>query len=227
MYLSYQAKALYRLLGNNTISFDHKSYDYPEDIPNIILDGRRINVFSVHFVYGGTGLSCELDDKFLREVIIKTDNADCRIDDAEFDKILNRYGLDMLFHDMYYESDESGDIGDYELDFLGLYPENIEDYEGLSKNEMVADIANTIRNKNTDGWEFPAETFILLNYCGSPIRTELKCLTIREISRTDGETIVELYSVDNERKEEDYSENLEHFSIEEVRRIYAIFKTIS
>ena len=91
MYLSYQAKALYRLLGNSTISFDHKSYDYPEDIPNIILDGRRINVFSVHFVYGGTGLSCELDDKFLREVVIKTDNADCRIDDAEFLKLVTGY----------------------------------------------------------------------------------------------------------------------------------------
>ena len=227
MYLKYQAKALYRLLGNSTISFDHKSYDYPEDIPNIILDGRRINVFSVHFVYGGTGLFCELDDKFLHEVTIKTDNADCQIDDCVFDRTLCLYGLDGLFRDMYYESYESGDIGDYELDFLGLYPENIEDYKGLSKNEMVADIANTIRNKYSDGWDFPAETFILLNLWGSPIRTELKHLTIRENSRSEGGVIVELYSIDDEREEEQYTDNLEDFSIEEIRKIYAIFKTIS
>lgn len=223
MYLKYQAKALYRLVGNQTIRFDHKSYDCVEDIPHIILDGRRINVFSVQFIHNGSALCCELDDEFLNEVTIKVVNADCGMD-CVFDRTLNLYGIDELFHDMYYETDESGDIGDYELDFLGLYPENLEKYKYLSKNEMLTDIGNTIENTGNSAWSFPPETFILLNLWGSSIRTELKFITIRENSRSEGGVIVELYSIDDEREEEQYTDNLEDFSIEEIRRIYAIFK---
>ena len=49
MYLKYQAKALYRLLNNNSVLFDHKSYDDPDEIPHIVLDGRRIDVYSLNF----------------------------------------------------------------------------------------------------------------------------------------------------------------------------------
>lgn len=224
MYLKYQAKALYRLIGNRTISFDHNSYDLAEDIPNIIHDGRRINVFSVQFIRNGSALCCGLDDKILCEVTIKLFNNEHEIGDAEFDKILNGYGLDQLFHDMYYETNESGDIGDYELDFLGLYPENLEEYEGLSKNEMLADIANTMKNNATASWAFPAYTFVQLNLWGTPTQTDLRFLFIREPSRVDGETIIELYSIDDERDDEQYTDNLNDFSVEEIRTIYAIFK---
>lgn len=224
MYLKYQAKALYRLIGNSTISFDHKSYDLAEDIPNIIHDGRRMNVFSVQFIRNGSALCCELDDKILCEVTIKLFNNDYEIGDTEFDEILNGYGLDQLFHDIYYETDESGDIGDYELDFLGLYPENLEEYEGLSKNEMLADIVKTMTSNCTTSWAFPANTFVSLNLWGNPTKTDLRFLFIRETSRVDGKTIIELYSIDDERDEEQYTDNLEEFSVEEIRTIYAIFK---
>ena len=223
MYLKYQAKALYRLIGNRTISFDHKSYDLAEDIPHIILDGRRINVFSVQFIHNGSALCCELDDEFLNEVTIKVVNTDCGMD-CVFDKTLNLYGLDQLFHDMYYETDESGDIGDYELDFLGLYPENLEEYEGLAKNEMLADIVKTMTSNGTTSWAFPANTFVSLNLWGIPTKTDLRFIFIRETSRMDGKTIIELYSIDDEREEEQYTDNLEEFSVEEIRAIYAIFK---
>lgn len=223
MYLKYQAKALYRLIGNRTISFDHKSYDLAEDIPHIILDGRRINVFSVQFIHNGSALCCELDDEFLNEVTIKVVNTDCGMD-CVFDKTLNLYGLDQLFHDMYYETDESGDIGDYELDFLGLYPENLEEYEGLAKNEMLADIVKTMTSNGTTSWAFPANTFVSLNLWGIPTKTDLRFIFIRETSRMDGKTIIELYSIDDEREEEQYTDNLEEFSVEEIRTIYAIFK---
>lgn len=224
MYLKYQAKALYRLIGNRVISFDHKSYDYAEDIPHIIHDGRRINVYSVQFIHNGAALCCDLDDKILCEVIIKLVNNDCEISDAEFDRILQIKCLDQLFHDIYYETDESGDIGDYEVDFLGLYPENLEEYEGLSKNEMLADIANTMTNNATASWAFPANTFVNLNLWGTPTTTDLRFLFIRESSRVDGETIIELYSIDDERDDEQYTDNLKDFSVEEIRTIYAIFK---
>lgn len=224
MYLKNQAKALYKLIGNQTIYFDHKSYDNAEDIPCIIHDGRRINVYSVQFTHNGSALCCELDDKILREVTIKLVNNDYEIGDTEFEKILQNKCLDQLFHDMYYETDESGDIGDYELDFLELYPENLEEYEGLSKNEMLADIANTMRNNATSSWAFPANTFVSLNLWGIPTTTDLRFLFIRESSRVDGETIIELYSIDDERDDEQYTDNLEEFSIEEIRTIYAIFK---
>ena len=224
MYLKYQAKALYRLIGNRVISFDHKSYDYVEDIPHIIHDGRRINVYSVQFIHNGAALCCDLDDKILCEVIIKLVNNDCEISDAEFDRILQIKCLDQLFHDIYYETDESGDIGDYEVDFLGLYPENLEEYEGLSKNEMLADIANTMTNNATASWAFPANTFVNLNLWGTPTTTDLRFLFIRESSRVDGETIIELYSIDDERDDEQYTDNLKDFSVEEIRTIYAIFK---
>ena len=223
MYLKYQAKALYRLVGNQTICFDHKSYDCVEDIPHIILDGRRINVFSVQFIHNGSALCCELDDEFLNEVTIKVVNTDCGMD-CVFDRTLNLYGLDQLFHDIYYETDESGDIGDYELDFLGLYPENLEEYEGLAKNEMLADIVKTMTSNGTTSWAFPANTFVSLNLWGIPTKTDLRFLFIRETSRVDGKTIIELYSIDDERDEEQYTDNLEEFSVEEIRTIYAIFK---
>lgn len=224
MYLKYQAKALYRLIGNRTISFDHKSYDYAEDIPHIIHDGRRINVYSVQFIHNGAALCCGLDDKILCEVTIKLVNNVCEISDADFEGILQIKCLDQLFHDIYYETNESGDIGDYELDFLGLYPENLEEYEGLSKNEMLADIAKTMTNNATASWAFPADTFIHLNLWGTPTQTDLRFLFIREPSREDGETIIELYSIDDERDDEQYTDNLKDFSVEEIRTIYAIFK---
>ena len=223
MYLKYQAKALYRLVGNRIISFDHKSYDCVEDIPHIILDGRRINVFSVQFIHNGSALCCELDDEFLNEVTFKVVNTDCGMD-CVFDRTLNLYGIDELFHDMYYETDESGDIGDYEVDFLGLYPENLEEYEGLAKNEMLADIVKTMTSNGTTSWAFPANTFVSLNLWGIPTKTDLRFLFIRESSRVSGGTIIELFSIDDKREEEQYTDNLEDFSIEEIRRIYAIFK---
>lgn len=220
MYLKYQAKALYRLLNNNSVLFDHKSYDDPDDIPHIVLDGRRIDVYSLNFAFAGSGLRCCLKDDFLHEIIINLDNSRTKLNDEEFDKQLNSMGLDELFHDMYYETDESYSIGDYELDFLGLYPENLVGYEGLTKEEMISDIANIIGVDNS--WDFPTNTFISFLLWGIPTKTELKHFSVRE---TEGGTKeVELYSVDDVRNEEQYTDTLSEFSVEEIRQMYVIFK---
>ena len=42
-----QIKKLASLLGEKVMYFDHKSYDFAEDIPHLILDGKRENIESV------------------------------------------------------------------------------------------------------------------------------------------------------------------------------------
>lgn len=101
-YLNFRYRSFY---------FDHKSYDDAEDIPHIIFDGRRMNVMSTNFAFGGRALRCIVTDEIVFEIIINLE-----LDD---DKLME-IGIDRLLRDMYYETEESGEIGDFELDFLGM-----------------------------------------------------------------------------------------------------------
>lgn len=122
MYLKYQAKALYKLLKKRQVWFDHKSYDCPNDIPFIIIGNKRYRVDGVHFVEEGI-LDIHLSDNILTNITINFRNIG--LEDDEFDIELQRYELSGLFRDIYYETEDSWEIGDYELDFLGLLEENI------------------------------------------------------------------------------------------------------
>lgn len=113
------AKKLGTLLNGETIYFDHKSYDLAEDIPHIFRDGKRYNVESAKFSNDGTFLRLELSSWSLYAVGLDFNEGEgWTLEDIE--KVCEEMGLDALFHDIYYETDHSVEIGDYEVDFLGI-----------------------------------------------------------------------------------------------------------
>ena len=105
------AKKVGNLLKGRTIYFDFKSYDNEEDIPHIF-DGRtRCDVEVVKFNDNG--------DFF--EIITKSVGMGIGLYDIteeEFEEGANEMGLYELLRDIYYETDESQEIGDFEDDFL-------------------------------------------------------------------------------------------------------------
>ena len=105
------AKEVGNLLKGRAIYFDFKSYDNEEDIPHIF-DGRtRCNVEVVRFNDNG--------DFF--EIITKSVSMGIGLYDIteeEFEDDANEMGLYELLRDIYYETDESQEIGDFEMDFL-------------------------------------------------------------------------------------------------------------
>lgn len=118
------AKKLGSLLKEETIFFDHKSYDYAEDIPHVFMDGKRYNVVSVTFSADGMDIGIDVIDISehkldgfgisLREDLENGVTTEVILKEAE------EMGLDALFHDVYYETDYSYEIGDFETDFLGV-----------------------------------------------------------------------------------------------------------
>ena len=107
------AQKVSELFKGRTIYFDFKSYDYEDDIPHIYDGSKRCNVNCVRFNDKG--------DFF--EVI--TDTFACGISfndttEDEFDDEASEMGLYQLLKDVYYETDDSVDLGDFESDFLGI-----------------------------------------------------------------------------------------------------------
>ena len=97
---------------DGTIYFDHKSYDDETLIPHIDIDGERVLVDT--FIINRDGSQFTIisgRDSY----ILDMDAIPSEWDDDYFIEI----GLDTLLRDVYYETSESWEIGDYELDFLG------------------------------------------------------------------------------------------------------------
>lgn len=93
------------------VYFDHASYDDELDIPHIDIDGERVWVD--RFIINKDGSQFAIyagKDTY----ILDMDAIPSEWDDDYFIEI----GLDVLLRDVYYETNESGDIGDYELNFL-------------------------------------------------------------------------------------------------------------
>ena len=106
------AKQMWGLVGNNVIYFDHKSYDYQEDIPFVNIGGNKYLVDSARLDNGGMFLEIiSNDDKFTLDL----SNLPKSYTD---DFLLNECNLYALFMDMYYETEQSYEIGDFEMDFL-------------------------------------------------------------------------------------------------------------
>lgn len=91
---------------DGTIYFDHKSYDDETLIPHIDIDGVRVLVSEFTINRDGSQFS-----------IIDTDD-NSYIPEEWDDDYFIEIGLDTLLRDVYYETNESCEIGDYELDFL-------------------------------------------------------------------------------------------------------------
>ena len=127
-----QIKKLASLLEEKVLYFDHKSYDFAEDIPHLVLDGERVNVESVW-----------IDKKGLT---MNVTTADCEIclgfyEDEEntfetIDKELEECGMDEFLRDIYYEHPRSWEIGDYEDDFL-TWEENASTEETEEEEEKT------------------------------------------------------------------------------------------
>ena len=100
---------------NGIIHFDHKSYDDETLIPHIDIDGERVLVDT--FIINRDGSQFTIisgDDSYTLDM----DSIPSEWDDDYFIEI----GLDTLLRDVYYETSESWEIGDYELDFMDKYP---------------------------------------------------------------------------------------------------------
>ena len=98
---------------DGTIYFDHKSYDDETLIPHLDIDGKRVLVESFIITRDGSQFSIiDTDDNYY---ILDMDAIPEEWNDDYFIEI----GLDTLLRDVYYETAESCEIGDYELDFLG------------------------------------------------------------------------------------------------------------
>ena len=93
------------------IHFDHKSYDDQTLIPHIDIDGERVLVDT--FIINRDGSQFTIisgRDSY----ILDMDAIASEWNDDYFDQI----GMFELLQDVYYETTESYDIGDYEIDFL-------------------------------------------------------------------------------------------------------------
>lgn len=107
------AKKLAILLKGRTIHFDHKSYDDGNDIPHIFVNGERYDIDSVKISKNGEYIECYGDYKgtgvdYTFGISVAT------LTETEM------VGMDIynFFQDIYYETEESGEIGDFEDDFL-------------------------------------------------------------------------------------------------------------
>lgn len=106
-------KKLADFLKGRTIQFDFKSYDDENDIPRISDGGKWYKVESVRFNDEGDFFE------------ITTDSFACGIGlyditEEEFNEGATEMGLYELLSDVYYETEESWEIGDFETDFLNI-----------------------------------------------------------------------------------------------------------
>lgn len=110
------AKKVANLLKGRTIYFDFKSYDDENDIPHIFDGKTRCNVEVVRFNDNG-----DFFEIITESVAMGIQLYD--ITEEEFEKDANEIGLYELLMDIYYETDESQEIGDFEFDFLKTLPQ--------------------------------------------------------------------------------------------------------
>lgn len=135
-----QIKKLASLLEEKVMYFDHKSYDFAEDIPHLILDGERVNIDSVWIDKKGLSMTITTKDT---EIGLGF-NEDIENGDTfeTIDKELEECGMDEFLRDIYYEHPRSWEIGDYEDDFLtwdeNTLTEETEEEEGKAQTYRIA-----------------------------------------------------------------------------------------
>lgn len=112
------AKKLGNLLKGRTIYFDFKSYDNEEDIPHIFDGSTRCDVEVVRF--NDNGDFFEIITKSVSMGIGLYDIDENNLTEEEFEKGANEMGLYELLSNVYYETEESLELGDFESDFLGI-----------------------------------------------------------------------------------------------------------
>lgn len=111
-----QIKKLASLLEEKVMYFDHKSYDFAEDIPHLYIDGERKNIESVWIDKKGLTMTVTTNDtEFGLGFYEDIENGDTF---ETIDKELEECGMEGFLRDIYYNHPRSWEIGDYEDDFL-------------------------------------------------------------------------------------------------------------
>ena len=129
-----QIKKLASLLEEKVMYFDHKSYDFEEDIPHLILDYERKNIRSVSI--GKDGLTMKVMTTDCEHRLGFCEDIEYGITFETIDKELEECGMDEFLRDIYYEHPRSWEIGDYEDDFL-TWEENTSTEETEKEGEKT------------------------------------------------------------------------------------------
>jgi hypothetical protein len=112
------AQKLAKLLDNRGVEFDFKSYDNKDDIPHIYINEERQNVELAFFnEIEGCLLCVDLENGEQLGICVNSMIYDGKTDD-DIEKECEKMGIYNLFQDMYYEMNESAELGDFEDDFL-------------------------------------------------------------------------------------------------------------
>lgn len=133
-----QIKKLASLLEEKVMYFDHKSYDFAEDIPHLVLDGERVNIESVWIDKKGLSMTITTNDTEIGLGFYEDEENTFET----IDKELEECGMDEFLRDIYYEHPRSWEIGNYEDDFLTL-EENTSTEETEEGNTQTYRIAVT------------------------------------------------------------------------------------
>lgn len=106
------AELLYSNGCNGTVYFDPASYDNELDIPSLLIDSDFVWISEFHINEEGDVIC--IVDNYNNSYSLDFSNLSQGMDDEYFIKI----GFDSLLRDVYYETKESSEIGDYELNFI-------------------------------------------------------------------------------------------------------------
>ena len=107
------AELLYKDEGvyDGVVYFDWSSYDLDEDIPNLTIDNKIVQIEEFRVNKEGTQIA----------VISGNDNYILDLTTNPFtEQEYEDMGMYTLLNSVYYETDYSLDIGDFEIDFLGI-----------------------------------------------------------------------------------------------------------
>ena len=112
------AELLYKDEGvyDGAVCFDWASYDLDEDIPYLIIKGERIKIEEFNVNKEGNIIKVlRHNDLFLiDEWTLNLD--ECTFTEQDFEDM----GMYALLNSVYYETDYSWELGDFEIDFLGI-----------------------------------------------------------------------------------------------------------
>ena len=114
MILREQIKMVAELLEEKVMYFDHKSYDNADDIPHLILDGKRENIETVFIAKNGLEMIIETCDEEFGLGFYEDENTTFESMDKELEEI----GMAEFLRVIYYNHPRSCEIGNYEDDFL-------------------------------------------------------------------------------------------------------------
>lgn len=109
-----QIKKVAELLEGEKMYFDWSSYDLEEDIPHLIIDGKRENIESVVINKDGSFMKVMTKDEEISRGF--TEDEENTLE--SIDKELEECGMEEFLRDIYYNHPLSWAIGDYDDDFL-------------------------------------------------------------------------------------------------------------